>query len=99
MILDKFTKVSLVLMVVIVLAIIILAYIGSEYEMKGSDEIVSEIITEQTDKEPISVVPTISNLIGEEITYTIVGIIAGFIVGYFWTDLFNNKDKRDKIKE
>ncbi|BDC36234.1 MAG: hypothetical protein EF806_02255 [Candidatus Methanoliparum thermophilum] len=92
MIFDKFTRTALVLMIIIVFMIMLFSYIGSEHGIKGSDDIVSEIIIEETGKEEISIIPTVSDFIGEEITYTIVGIIAGFVVGYFWRDIFNNKE-------
>jgi len=81
-------------MVVIVSIIIILSFIGSEYKIRGIDEAISEIIVEETGKEPVSIIPTISDYVGEGIIFTAIGMIAGFIVGYIWTGIFNKEMKR-----
>ncbi len=88
---DRFTMTALVLMVGITTAFVICAYIGhlgEVGEMDGTDAIVEEMAADTVGKETTSVLPAfLTDIVGEPLGFTIAGIAAGFIVGYFWIDI------------
>ena len=93
--LDQFTKMALVLMVVITAIFLIGAYLGyiGGHGMEGTDAMVEEhAASTVANVEATSLVPAITDLVGEPLGFTIAGIVAGFIVGYLWTGLFRRRE-------
>jgi len=93
-VIDQFTKIALVLMVAITLTFCAFAYIGhlSGAEMEGTDAIVEDTAASTANVEATGVMPAITDVIGEPPGFTLAGIVAGLIVGYYWTEMFRRRE-------
>ncbi len=91
--LDRFTKTALVLMVVIASVFVTCAYLGyiGGAEMEGTDAMVEEHAASTANVEATAIIPALTDVVGEPAGFTIAGIIAGFIVGYYWTEMFRRR--------
>lgn len=92
--LDRFTKTALVLMAVITAIFAIGAYLGyaAGSGMEGTDAIVEDTAASTVNAEASQIGPAITDVVGEPIGFTIAGIVAGFIVGYYWTEMFRRQE-------
>jgi len=96
-VLDGFTKTALTMMVIIAGIFSIGAYLGHVFgsKMEGTDSIVEDtaVSTAFGAIPPATHVgPTITGVVGEPIGFTFAGIVAGLIVGYYWTELFRRQN-------
>ena len=90
---DNFVRNSLILLVVCTAVMCVAAYAGyaSGAGMEGTDGIVEEhaASTGGEGLEAVDIVPNVGAFgdMGEYVGFTLAGIIAGFIFGYFWIDI------------
>ena len=88
---DNFIRNSLILLVVCTAVMCVAAYAGyaSGAGMEGTDGIVEEHAASTGGIEAVEMVPNVGAYgdMGEYVGFTLAGIIAGFIFGYFWIDI------------
>ncbi len=91
---DKFTLIAIALMAVISVSLAIGAYVGykSGSEMEGTDAIVEDTAASTVGAEATAIGPAITDVVGEPAGFTIAGIIAGFIIGYYWPEVFRRRE-------
>jgi ABC-type cobalt transport system substrate-binding protein len=90
---DRFTVYAAGIMAVLVFAILISSYIGhTKGRLEGTDDIVESIATSNSHVKPKEVLPAIPENL-EPIGFTLAGIVGGFIVGYFWEELFGESKR------
>ena len=92
---DRFTKNALILLVICTSIMCIAAYVGyaSGAGMEGTDGLVEEHAASTGGLEAKGVLPSVEYFgdQGEYVGFTLAGIISGFLVGYYWTDIFGGK--------
>ena len=93
---DKFTKYALMAMVAIVGSMLVTTYVG--YTLFGSSIFNTRYITvmeEQAKQLGVTLHHPIElGVEGEYIGFTIAGAIAGFIIGYLFTAVFETKGEK-----
>lgn len=94
---DGFTKTALTMMVIIAGVFVISAYIGHVLgsKMEGTDSIVEDTAASSAFgavPQATHVGPTITSVVGEPIGFTFADVVAGLIVGYYWTDIFRREE-------
>ena len=92
--LDRFTKIALILMLVLTASFCIGSYIGymSGSEMETAYVVVMEEAAVAANVEPKHIIHGITDVVGEPVGFTIAGIVAGFIIGYCWADMFRREE-------
>ncbi len=84
---DKFTRVVLILWITIISITCLGAFFGINVgDLGGTDNIVEEIVVEVSEKEART--PVSHGDRGENVSFTLAGLFAGIIFGYFWITLF-----------
>lgn len=91
---DRFTRNALSVALLAIFFWSLLGYLGSFYgDMGGTDKKVEETaarLNPVAPSAPISLSPR-----GENIAFTLGGILAGLVVGYYYPDLFERLDRRN----
>lgn len=83
---DKVTKTILLLWLCTVVIIITGAYFGSKKgNLEGTDKLVEDMAATAGGYEPSTPLPL--SEIGENIVFTLAGLLAGIIFGYYWTHM------------
>ncbi|MFQ5976010.1 MAG: hypothetical protein ACE5J5_06835 [Candidatus Hydrothermarchaeales archaeon] len=83
---NKVTKIILLLWFGTVVIITLGAYFGSaKGDLGGTDALVEDMAATAGGYEPIT--PVVLSEIGENIAFTLAGLFAGIVFGYYWTDL------------
>lgn len=90
---DNFTKACLLLMLLSTSIMVVATYIGQSggEEMEGTDAIVEETAASIASKEAVQLVPAIPEDL-EPVGFTLAGVFAGLIFGFFWCDAFERRD-------
>jgi hypothetical protein len=84
---DKFTRTVLILWITIISITCLGAFFGIKVgDLGGTDNIVEELVVDASGKEVST--PVSYGDLGENITFTLAGLFAGIIFGYFWITLF-----------
>ncbi len=83
---NKVTKAILLLWICTVVLITVGAYFGSaKGDLGGTDALVEDMAATAGGYEPSTPIPLTG--IGENIAFTLAGLLAGIIFGYYWTRL------------
>ncbi len=90
---DNFTKYSLILMILITAIFVAATYIGqsSGKEMEGTDAIVEDTAVSTANAKPVELIPAVPEDL-EPVGFTFAGIFGGFLLGFFWYDVFERGD-------
>ncbi len=84
---DKFTRTVLIMWITIILITCLGAFFGINVgDLGGTDALVEELAAEVSEKEVST--PVSYGDLGENISFTLAGLFAGIIFGYFWIFLF-----------
>ena len=91
---DQFTKIALILMLLLTASFCIGSYIGymSGSEMETAYVVVMEEAAAIANVKPEHIIPGITDVLGEPVGFTIAGIVAGFVIGYCWAGIFRREE-------
>ena len=93
---DKTTKTILILWLCTVVVITTGAYFGSKRgDLGGTDKLVEDMAATAGGWTPTTPLPL--SEIGENIAFTIAGLLAGIVIGYYWTLLDEKTAKKGQI--
>ena len=95
---DKTTKTILILWLCTIVVITTGAYYGSKRgDLGGTDKLVEDMAATAGGYKPTTPLPLSKT--GENIAFTIGGLFAGIVIGYYWTQLDKKTQNKEQIDD